>query len=183
MAGEGKGGERIFMPIVLKLYDPVSFDVRRTIACPSIPWRLFKRATKLARQLNGIGWGNLLEEHRVGITSLVMDLFHGQVGYDELMSGCTTSEMKIIIQEVINWTRVTPSEPNPEVEGDEPSPQPRAEEDDWMVELEIALVRMFHWSLWDIDETDIESLKTFIDRLNCGDDETETINTDKVSWI
>jgi len=31
-------------------------------------------------------------------------------------------------------------------------------EEDWLIELEISLIKAFGWSLWDIDNTDIESL-------------------------
>jgi hypothetical protein len=32
------------------------------------------------------------------------------------------------------------------------------ENEDWLIELEISLIKAFGWSLWDIDNTDIESL-------------------------
>ena len=38
-----------------------------------------------------------------------------------------------------------------------------------MIDLEIALVKVFGWSLNDIDETDIESLLPFIKRLTDDD--------------
>jgi len=34
----------------------------------------------------------------------------------------------------------------------------------WMIDLEIALAKAFGWSLWEIDETDIESLVGFVNR-------------------
>jgi hypothetical protein len=40
---------------------------------------------------------------------------------------------------------------------------------DWYIDLEIALVKQFGWSLRDIDETDIESLLPFIFRLNSSE--------------
>jgi hypothetical protein len=36
---------------------------------------------------------------------------------------------------------------------------------DWLIDLEISLVKLFHWSLYEIDETSIESLLPFVYRL------------------
>ena len=50
---------------------------------------------------------------------------------------------------------------------------------DWVVDLEIAMVERFGWSLYDIDNTDIESLMPFIYRLAERDapDEQREIDT------
>jgi len=42
------------------------------------------------------------------------------------------------------------------------------ENEDWLIELEISLIKAFGWSLWEIDNTDIESLLPLVIRL--GDD-------------
>ena len=51
--------------------------------------------------------------------------------------------------------------------------------------MEIALVKSFHWSLRDIDETDIESLLPFIFRMNAeaGSGEPKEVYCDEVSWL
>jgi hypothetical protein len=58
-----------------------------------------------------------------------------------------------------------------------------------MVDLEIALAKAFGWSLWEIDETDVESLVGFINRFT--DTQGKTIQAsgprktfcDQVDWL
>jgi len=39
---------------------------------------------------------------------------------------------------------------------------------DWMLDMEIALVRAFHWPIHVIEQTDVESLMLFVHRLTAG---------------
>jgi hypothetical protein len=57
-----------------------------------------------------------------------------------------------------------------------------------LIDLEIALVERFDWSLRDIDETNVESLLPFIFRLNYKDRKggktgKRTVAADQVSWL
>lgn len=45
---------------------------------------------------------------------------------------------------------------------------------EWIIDLEIALVRAFGWSLYEIDRTDIESLLPFVQRLTDGGEMSKT---------
>lgn len=65
----------------------------------------------------------------------------------------------------------------------------RGEDDDWVVDLELSLVKAFGWSLRDIDETDIDSLLPFIARAsNMQGRKTVKrqpgrVYCDEVSWL
>jgi len=55
-----------------------------------------------------------------------------------------------------------------------------------LIDLEISLVKAFGWSLADIDETDIESLLSFVYRLNYKKAESakpKQVYCDQVSWL
>jgi len=59
----------------------------------------------------------------------------------------------------------------------------------WVIDLEIALVKAFQWSLRDIDETDIESLLPFVMRYGKAGGMAATgqmkkqVYADQVSWL
>lgn len=59
-----------------------------------------------------------------------------------------------------------------------------------MIDLEIALAKAFGWSLWEIDETDIESVIGFIHRFTDTDGQRIRNGStdrkkycDQVSWL
>jgi len=54
-----------------------------------------------------------------------------------------------------------------------------------LIDLEIALVKAFNWSLHDIDETNIESLLPFIARINeeSGGHSMKRVYADQVDWL
>lgn len=180
------------VPVMITLYDPVTNEAKRTYTCLKVSWRLFKQVNRLAVDLNELGWNNILEEHRNVIAALVLELFEMQFSYDELVEGSSLSEMVTVIQQMVNGMRETPTQ--------NPLPPPPnesthlGEETEWTVELEMALVRGFGWSLHDIDETDVASLKPFIDKLISaegnaglagGGSTVEKIRAyaDQVSWL
>ena len=56
----------------------------------------------------------------------------------------------------------------------------------WLIDMEIAMVKSFGWSLRDIDETDIESLLPFVFRLtesNEGKQDGRLLYADEVNWL
>lgn len=58
-----------------------------------------------------------------------------------------------------------------------------------MIDLEIALVKAFGWSLWEIDETDTESLVGFVNRFTDTQGKAPTgsepkmVYCDQVDWL
>lgn len=70
---------------------------------------------------------------------------------------------------------------------------PEDEESDhgeWIIDLEIAMVKAFAWSLRDMDETDIETLLPFVFRwtaTEAGDDkkavQARRVYCDQVNWL
>ena len=89
-------------PITLTVYDPVTNEVQKTLIRSIVPWRLLKRAVALIKQLKAFDVNNLEEGDIDAITSLVVDVFHGQVTLDELYDGCDISEMMPVIQAIIS---------------------------------------------------------------------------------
>lgn len=59
----------------------------------------------------------------------------------------------------------------------------------WMIDLEIALAKAFGWSLWEIDETDVESLVGFVNRFTDTQGKTPQASRqqkaycDQVDWL
>lgn len=60
---------------------------------------------------------------------------------------------------------------------------------EWVIDLEIAMVKAFGWSLRDLDETDIESLLPFMFRLTATSPEMggkpagRMVYADEVNWL
>ncbi|MDD5367457.1 MAG: hypothetical protein PHQ40_00365 [Anaerolineaceae bacterium] len=54
---------------------------------------------------------------------------------------------------------------------------------DWMVDIEITLVKAFNWSLKDIDDTDIESLLPFLMKLSGVSGTAQSVYCDQVDWM
>lgn len=55
-----------------------------------------------------------------------------------------------------------------------------------ILDIEIALARNFHWSLRDIDETDVDSLLPFVARLGQPAEsklKTKRVFCDEVDWL
>jgi hypothetical protein len=57
---------------------------------------------------------------------------------------------------------------------------------DWLIDLEISLIKAWNWSLYEIDRTDIESLLPFIFRMSeTGGEQAPTrmAYCDQVGWL
>jgi hypothetical protein len=52
-----------------------------------------------------------------------------------------------------------------------------------LIDLEIKLVQIFHWSLRDIDETSVDSLLPFIFRLTGMNEKEKKVYCDQVDWL
>jgi hypothetical protein len=52
-----------------------------------------------------------------------------------------------------------------------------------LIDLEIKLVQIFHWSLRDIDETSVDSLLPFIFRLTGMNEKENKVYCDQVDWL
>ena len=155
----------IGLPIKLVLYDPVTNEPRRCYLCSFISWKLFKATARMAVVMNRKGWNNLLEEERNAIASLVMEVFGRQFTYEELIQGSSLVDMMTVIQEVLNKLR-SRDEGEAEIRDHEVEPEAPPDEldDDWMDDWEITLARILNWNPRDIDEMDVVTLKSFMDR-------------------
>lgn len=60
---------------------------------------------------------------------------------------------------------------------------------EWVIDLEIAMVKAFGWSLRDVDETDIESLLPFMYRMTASSPEMggkaggRMVYADEANWL
>lgn len=52
----------------------------------------------------------------------------------------------------------------------------------WLIDIEISLAKAFNWSLFDIDQTDIESLIPFVLRL-AAQDTRDRAYADEATWL
>ncbi len=66
--------------------------------------------------------------------------------------------------------------------GEDSTPASAEASTDWLIDMEISLVKALGWSLRDIDETDIESLIPFVFRLT-GTSEGGRAYCDQVDWL
>jgi hypothetical protein len=54
---------------------------------------------------------------------------------------------------------------------------------DWMLEIERVLIEKLHWSLYEMDRTDIESLIPFVFYLAGSKSEQKPKYADQVDWL
>ncbi|OGO26424.1 MAG: hypothetical protein A2136_05460 [Chloroflexi bacterium RBG_16_54_11] len=174
------------LPIKIVFYDSATNEASRTYLCNFISWKIFKAISRLAIELDRKGWGNLLDEERNALASLVIEAFGRQFSYDDLMRGSNWSEMCTVVQEILNKLRRKDTEVGKEVGGSEAEHSADDPADDWMTDLDITLIKFFGWSLRDIDETDVDSLRSILSRF-AGSTSKEPARKlkkcDQVGWL
>jgi hypothetical protein len=155
------------IPITITLKDRTGGS--HTYVCITVSWRLFKAALRLA----GVSSVSLTEDDRLNLAGLMVELFGGRFGIEDLKP-CPAHEMIGVLNAIM--ARVRELSPSPAETDAEDKPA-----GNWMVDLEISLVKSLNWSLRDIDETSVESLLPFIGRLNGAG--AELVYADQVDWL
>jgi hypothetical protein len=155
--------------IRLMLYGPNDEKVRECRRM-IVPWGILKRVIRLGRSIQKEDLYDLLAE------------FFGCEA-EELERGASGSEMMACVQSILAKARgLVPQAPDPG-ETDRSSGDP-ASLDAWMLEIERDLIGKLHWSLYELDRTDIESLFPFIFHANkAGADQPQKAYADQVDWL
>jgi hypothetical protein len=150
-------------PLKITLYNPETKEPIGEYICNFVPFKFLKLALRLAVSTINI--------NADALGGLIVELFGRQFSVDELMRQSDENDRIAILQAIMNRTGMTmkigdeqskaESAANKELP---PSKNSKEEEidEDWIMDLEISLIKAFGWSLHDIDETDIESLMPFV---------------------
>ncbi len=168
-------------PLKLTLYDLETFEARGDYICNSVPLRYLKLAIRLSKSLININDDVL--------TGLIVDLFNRQFSADELVKYSEQSDRILVLQAIMlrAGSFTSKHSDNQEAGADiADGTQYDLEDEDWIIDLEISLVKAFNWSLKDIDETDIESLMPFVARFavpKINQTEKKKIFCDEISWL
>jgi len=174
----------ISSPLKITLYDRITNEEHKTYLSNYMPWRLFKKAVRLSKSLMNLDLNNLTEIVLDSLNSLLVDAFGNQFAVQDLMDGANLIERITVLHAIIAKAKRNQGEPSTtgETIGSEIIPE---EDDDWITDLEISLIKTFGWSLWDIDETDSESLLDFVS-LFAGTNEQSQVKKivycDQVNW-
>lgn len=166
-------------PLKLMFYDPDTYDVIAEYICNFIPVRFLKLAIRLGKSPVNINKDTL--------EGLIVNLFGNQFSVDELRRGSEESDRMQVLQDIMTRADSFMTEKS----GDQPRPEaentfPEAEDEDWLEDLEITLVKSFGWSLAEIDRTDIESLFPFVARFAGTAGEVgakKRLFVDQVNWL
>jgi hypothetical protein len=164
--------------IVLTLYTAEN-EPDRTVRRLVVPWGMLKRAIRL---------GNLVP--RDDLVALLAEFFAGAVRREELESGASTVELVTCLQSIVGKAKGLVMRPATAPAEEQPDPL-RAEDggteaEEWIHEIERSLVTTLHWSLHDLDRTDIESLFPFILGVSGGTGGRKIekeLFADQVNWL
>lgn len=135
-----------------------------------VTWKTFKAITRLA----GVSSVSLGEDDWLNLAGLVVEIFGNQFNVNALRD-IPVADMIEALNQVL--ARVRELSPKPNAQEAEAKPAGS----DWMIDLEISLVKSLGWSLHEIDETALESLLQFIGRLNGAGN--EIVFADQVDWL
>lgn len=145
-------------PLKFTLYDPETLEVHGEYICNFVPLGYLELAIRLSKSKVNINIDTL--------AGLITDLFGNKFSIDELLKYSDQNDRMMILQAVIMRARnlmAKPSEIKIKSEITD-EPEPELEDEDWIIDLKISLVKAFNWCLNDIDATYIESLLPFVSR-------------------
>lgn len=166
-------------PIKLTLYDLVTYDPRGEYICNFVPMRYLKLAIQLAKSKV-----NVNEDALVG---LIIDLFGHQFSVNELLNYSEHSDRMLVLQAIVLRPGLIGYRNDEEKQANEAADGQvyQLDNEDWITELEISLVKAFDWSLRDFDDTYLETLLPFVAHF-AGSSEKEParekVFADQLSW-
>src|SRR4030042_4654732 len=176
-------------PLKITLYNPETIEPIGEYICNFVPLKYLKLALRLSTSMINI--------NADALGGLIVELFGKQFSVDELMKCSEDNDQIAVLQAIMNragMTMKTGSEAD-EAEPDinHPFPEQGAKAilleeeidyEDWIMDMEISLIKAFGWSLKEIDETDIESLMPFVAHFaGTGKIENKKVYCDQVSWL
>jgi len=165
-------------PVKFTLYNLETYEPLEDYICNFIPVRYLKLAIRLAKSKVNINPDTL--------AGLIVDLFKNEFSVNELRKHSEESDRMQVLQEIMTragsfMSKTSEKDPAGGVEN------AAAEEDEnWLEDLEITLVKSFGWSLQEIDATDMESLFPFVSRFAGTASkvpEKKLAYIDQVDWI
>jgi hypothetical protein len=153
--------------ILLTLYGPNDEKVRECRRLV-VTWGILKRVIRLGHSIHDLY--DLLAE------------FYG-ISREELERGASVSEMMTCVQSILAKARIlVPQAPAPDAA--DQAGEENAGMEKWILEIERDLIIRLHWSLHDLDRTDIESLFPFVfHRSGEGVTQPQMAYVDQVDWL
>jgi hypothetical protein len=181
--------------LTIVLYDARTHEESRRLTQVFTRWGAVKAAIRFAREVDSQAMSVTEQETLAG---LIAEAFDRRVEAEEIREGMSLAEMVTALNEILakvaragagqgvlrqSGTGSSEREERKDLEEGEAA-------GDWMVELESSLVRMYGWSLHEIDETAVESLLPFVLRGTGGGDRgqgarraPQQVYCDEVSWL
>ena len=179
-----RGSMPALAPLKLTLYEPDTVEVHGEYLCNFTPLRILRLAVRLSRSKINVNPDTL--------AGLIVDLFGNQFSVDELVKYSEPNDRMMVLQAVLNRAGSYMTDGSEAEAGDVAQDQPASEEDEnWLDDLVISLIKNFEWSLYEIDNTAIESLFPLILRYaEVGRDESPfsknytytKVFADQVQW-
>ena len=142
-------------PVKLTLYNLETYEALGDYICNFIPVRFLKLAIRLAKSPINVNADTL--------AGLIVDLFGNKFSVDELRKYSEESDRMQVLQEIMTRADSFMTKTSENAAGSEKSSS-EAEDENWLENMEITLVKSFEWSLYEIDHTDMESIFPFISR-------------------
>lgn len=141
-------------PLTLTFYDPETVDPCGEYYCNFMQLKQFKLAMGLASAK--------LNVNQAALSELIVEVFHGQFTIDWLEHHTSQTDRMRVLSAIIQRGNLLMARNDQDDEEEVPEEGEDEPDDDWIVKMEVLLVKKLGWSLKDIDETDIESLMPFI---------------------
>ncbi len=141
-------------PLKIVFYDPETQEERREYICNHVPMRYLKLALQLSMSKANINMDIL--------AGLIVDLFGRQFSVDELREYTETQNRLILLQALIRRPGFFMVQKTDKKENELPANNELSDLEEDIIDMEISLINVFGWSMYDIDETDIESLFPFM---------------------
>lgn len=167
-------------PLQITLYDARTHEETRRLTQVFTRWAVVKAAIRFTRETNSQAMSGPEQEMLAG---LIAEAFDRRVEAEEIRAGMSLLEMvtalNTILAKVVRAGASSNGAGSSQVGA-------QADEGDWLIELESSLVRVFGWSLHEIDETAVESLLPFVLRgLGHAADgiDPALVHCDEVSWL
>jgi hypothetical protein len=145
----------VHAPLKLTFYDPETYDEVAEYICNFISVRYLKLAILLA--------GSQVNINKDTLEGLIVELFGYQFTVDELRRGTEEGDRMQVLQDIMTRANSFSSKAADKDPAGGAGNAPD-EDENWLEDLVITLVKSFGWSLYDIDRMDIESLFPFVSR-------------------
>lgn len=165
-------------PLKITLYDPETYEPRGEFICNFVKLKYLKLAVQLMNSQISINEDTL--------AGLIVELFGYQFSIGELMKCSEWKDRLAMLQAILlrggfTAKRKDSLTPDPGPSGEKEGVY-AVEDQDWIQELTVTLVKAFGWSLRELDDTDIETLMPFVGHF-AGARARNKVYCDEVNWL